>query len=163
MNAQRIVVPLDGSALAEAAVPKAIEIASATPGANITLVRAAEATVFPGRDPIAAQIAVIEEAETYLERVEARLPHDNIPMKRSVWYGPAAMAIVEAAEAAHADLIVMSTHGRSGLNRLVLGSVAESVVRATHVPILLLRPETAPVDRPVRRAEQAPDKEAAHV
>jgi nucleotide-binding universal stress UspA family protein len=66
----------------------------------------------------------------------------------SVWYGPAAEAIVEAAHFRKADLIVMSSHGRSGLGRLVLGSIAETVLRATHVPILLIRPGEAPLDVP---------------
>ena len=57
-----------------------------------------------------------------------------------------AQAIVEAAKYRKADLIVMSTHGRSGIGRLVLGSVAEKVLRATAVPILLLRPGAAPLD-----------------
>jgi hypothetical protein len=54
------------------------------------------------------------------------------------------------------DLIVMSTHGRSGLGRLVFGSVAESVLRGTRVPILLVRPSTAPLDEPERRGEVRP-------
>jgi hypothetical protein len=48
-----------------------------------------------------------------------------------------------------ADMIVMSTHGRSGLSRLIVGSVAESVLRGTTVPILIVRTERAPVDVPV--------------
>src|SRR5206468_809551 len=51
-----------------------------------------------------------------------------------VWYGPAAAMIVEAATAQKADLIVMSTHGRSGLRRLIIGSVTESVLRGTTIP-----------------------------
>jgi nucleotide-binding universal stress UspA family protein len=67
-------------------------------------------------------------------------------VETSVWYGPAADAIVEAARYRGADLIVMSSHGRSGLGRLVLGSVAESVLRATATPILLIRAGAAPLD-----------------
>jgi nucleotide-binding universal stress UspA family protein len=80
-----------------------------------------------------------------------------------VWYGPATAAIVEAAATSQADLIVMSTHGRSGIGRLLLGSVAESVLRATHTPILLLRPEGAPVATPRGRVEAKAPREAAHV
>jgi nucleotide-binding universal stress UspA family protein len=65
-----------------------------------------------------------------------------------VWYGPAAPAIIEAARVYKVDLIVMSTHGRTGFGRLVWGSVAESVLRGTTVPILLLRPSEAPVELP---------------
>jgi nucleotide-binding universal stress UspA family protein len=77
----------------------------------------------------------------------------------SVWYGPAAPAVIEAAQLRTADLIVMSTHGRSGLGRLILGSVAESVVRGTTTPILLLRDHKAPVDQ----LQDAAPREAAHV
>jgi nucleotide-binding universal stress UspA family protein len=162
MNARRIIVPLDGSPHAEAALPEAIEIARATPGAKIILVRAAEASALPVRDPIEAQIAVVRDAEDYLDAVAARLEGKGVRVTTSVWYGPAAITIVDAAATTRADLIVMSTHGRSGFNRLVLGSVAESVLRATHVPILLLRPDRAPVARPVGVAKQAPAKEITH-
>jgi nucleotide-binding universal stress UspA family protein len=69
-------------------------------------------------------------------------------VRTSVWYGAAAPAIVEAARVAHADLVVMSTHGRSGIGRLILGSVAESVLRGTRTPILLVRDQSAPVQTP---------------
>jgi nucleotide-binding universal stress UspA family protein len=62
---------------------------------------------------------------------------------------------VEAARLRGADLIVMTTHGRSGLGRLILGSVAESVLRGTTTPILLLRVPEAPVETPPGRAEQS--------
>jgi nucleotide-binding universal stress UspA family protein len=69
-------------------------------------------------------------------------------VETSVWYGPPAEAIIEAARVRAIDLIVMSSHGRSGLGRLVLGSVAETVLRGTTVPILLLRDREAPVTLP---------------
>jgi nucleotide-binding universal stress UspA family protein len=70
---------------------------------------------------------------------------------------------VEAADVTHADLIVMSTHGRSGLGRLILGSVAESVVRGTRTPIMLLRDGAAPVDRPRGPATARAATETTHV
>jgi nucleotide-binding universal stress UspA family protein len=162
MKVRKILVPLDGSLLAEAALERAIGIAGETPGTSIAIVRAAEAPTF-GADPIDAQVTVVREAEAYLDQVGARLRDRGVrDVTTSVWYGPAAPAIVEAAEATGADLIVMSTHGRSGLGRLLLGSVAESVLRATHTPILLLRPAGAPVDRLAARPERA-GKETTHV
>ena len=77
-------------------------------------------------------------------------------MATSVWYGPAAYAIVEAAGLHKVDLIAMTTHGRSGLGRLILGSVAESVLRGTTVPILLVRVAEAPVERPTADGVAAP-------
>jgi nucleotide-binding universal stress UspA family protein len=75
-------------------------------------------------------------------------------IQTSVWYGPPASAIVEAARVGKVDLIVMTTHGRSGLGRLILGSVAEAVLRGTTAPILLLRVDGAPVQTPVGIAEE---------
>jgi nucleotide-binding universal stress UspA family protein len=82
-------------------------------------------------------------------------------VETSVWYGPAAPAIVDAARLRRADLIVMSSHGRSGLGRLILGSVAESVLRGTGVPILLLRAPDAPLQPPPGEARVK--KETANV
>jgi nucleotide-binding universal stress UspA family protein len=152
MKLDTILVPLDGSTLAESALPRAAEIA-ATAGARVVLVRAVLAHTFPGGDPIDAQVAVIKDAEAYLADVATRLRTLGVgDVRPSVWYGAPAAAIVDAAEFNHADLIVMMTHGRSGLGRLVMGSVAESVLRATTTPILLLRESGAPVEAPAGRA-----------
>lgn len=147
MSFDRILVPLDGSPLAEAALPKARALAGAH--ATVTLLRAAEARTFPGVDPTEAQISAVEEAEGYLARVLDQLRQDGFAnAETTVWYGPAAAAIVEAAHMRKFDLIVMTTHGRSGLGRLIMGSVAESVLRGTTTPILLVRAETAPIEPP---------------
>jgi nucleotide-binding universal stress UspA family protein len=145
MKLDTILVPLDGSALAEAALPKALELAEVS-GARVLLLRAAQAPTLPGVDPTEAQVRMVSEAEAYLARIEERLTqHGQVKVETSVWYGPAAYAIVEAARVHRVDEIVMTTHGRSGLGRLLLGSVAESVLRSTTTPILLLRAEGAPV------------------
>jgi nucleotide-binding universal stress UspA family protein len=162
MKVKRILVPLDGSALAEAAIAKATEVAG--DGCTLMLLRAAEAHTLPGVDPTEAQVEVVRDAEEYLAAVATRLKEQGIDrVETSVWYGPAASAIVEAARLRKADLIVMSTHGRSGLGRLILGSVAESVLRGTATPILLLRAPGAPVEAPGGTGQARPTKEAAHV
>ena len=148
MKFDKILVPLDGSMLAEAALSAACGFAERD-GSLITLLRAAEAMPRPGGDPVEAQVTAIREAEEYLAAVVRRLADKGVRrVETHVWYGPPAAAIVEAAEAQKADLIVMSTHGRSGLGRLVLGSVAEAVLRGTTVPILIVRAGHAPVDTP---------------
>jgi nucleotide-binding universal stress UspA family protein len=148
MKLDTLLVPLDGSTLAEQALPVAADMAKAS-GARVVLLRAAFAHAYPGRDPVEAQVVVVREAEEYLadaaERVRA-LGVQNVSV--SAWYGEPATAIVEAAEFNRADLIVMTTHGRSGLGRLVMGSVAESVLRGTTTPILILRESGAPVEAP---------------
>ena len=148
MKLDKILVPLDGSMLAEAALSAACDFA-ARDGAIISLLRAAEAMPRPGGDVVEAQVTAIREAEEYLASVVRRLADKKVTrVETHVWYGPPAAAIVEAAAAQKADLIVMSTHGRSGLGRLVLGSVAESVLRGTTVPILVVREDHAPVNAP---------------
>jgi nucleotide-binding universal stress UspA family protein len=70
---------------------------------------------------------------------------------------------VEAARVGKVDMIVMSTHGRTGLGRLVLGSVAESVLRGTHKPILLVRDAGAPIEKLGPAGALATSGEARHV
>ncbi len=146
MNVKTILVPLDGSIVAEAALKPAVDLATKE-GAKLVLLRAAEAHTLPMTDQIDAQVAVMREAEAYLDNARARVMAAGVAeVEVSAWYGPPAEAIVEAARHRDADLIVMSSHGRSGVARLVLGSVAESVLRATAVPILLIRANDAPLD-----------------
>ena len=160
MNVKTILVPLDGSRLAELALAPALDMAR-DKGAKLVLLRAAEAHTTVA-DPTEAQVAVVREAEGYLTDVRARLAGEGaVEIETTVWYGPPADAIVEAARYRAADLIVMSSHGRSGLGRLVLGSVAETVLRSTLTPILLIRAAEAPVLAPYWTRAAA--KELSHV
>ena len=148
MRITTILDPLDGSGLAETALRPAVELAREHRAA-LVLLRAVEAHTGPMADPIQAQVDAVRGAEEYLASVRGRVTQSGVAnVDTSVWYGPAAEAIVEAAQFRKADLIVMSSHGRSGVGRLVLGSIAETVLRATRVPILLIRPGEAPVDVP---------------
>ena len=163
MKLDKILIPLDGSRFAEAALPKAVELVRNNPDATLILLRAAEATTFPGVDPIDAQVSVVQEAEDYLETVAGRLREEGVSgVKTSVWYGAAAPSILEAARIASPDLIMMSTHGRTGIGRLIVGSVAESVLRGTRTPIFLVRVEGTPVETPVGRAAER-ERETANV
>jgi nucleotide-binding universal stress UspA family protein len=161
MNVKTILVPLDGSLLAEAALTPAVEFARQA-GAKLVLLRAAQAHTLPMADLIEAQVLVMREAQEYLETVRARLRAAGIDdVEISAWYGLPVEAIVETARYRHADLIVMASHGRSGVSRVVLGSVAERVLRATAVPILLIRPDGAPLDPPFTPVPSS--QELAHV
>jgi nucleotide-binding universal stress UspA family protein len=163
MMLNKILVPLDGSTLAESAIAKAVEVAGDRP-VTLMLLRATEAHTLPGMDPTEAQVEVVRQAEEYLATVVAGLKGQGIKgVETSVWYGPAAAAILDAARLRKADMIVMSTHGRSGLGRLILGSVAESVLRGTTTPILLLRAPEAPVEIPAGLNQARLTKEASHV
>ncbi len=153
MKTKTILIPLDGSKMAEAAIAEARQLSD--PDSTLVLVRAANALALPGTDMMDAQVYAVQEAEAYLDELKTRLEEEGMRgVDVHVWYGPAAAAIVDAARLYAADLIVMSTHGRSGLGRVVFGSVAESVLRGTRVPILLVRPSSAPI-APVAGREQA--------
>jgi nucleotide-binding universal stress UspA family protein len=162
MKLRKILVPVDGSALAEGAVGEAVALARDS-GATVVLLRAAEAHTLPGVDPTDAQVEVVREAEDYVSGLKARLGETGFSdVETSVWYGPPAPAIIEAAKLQRIDMIVMTTHGRSGLGRIILGSVAESVLRGSDTPILLLRAAGAPLEAP-RGAGQARPRETARV
>jgi nucleotide-binding universal stress UspA family protein len=144
MKLDSILVPLDGSALAEVALSTAVDLASRD--STLVLVRSTEAHTGLGDDMVEAQVKAVREAEEYLEAVAGRTRKaGSAKVETHVWYGPPAASIIEAARVMKVNLIVMSTHGRGGLGRLILGSVAESVLRGTRTPILLLRPSEAPV------------------
>ena len=80
------------------------------------------------------------DAKTYLSEVERRLSKKGLRVRTRVALGgPPAEEILAAIKATSADLVAMATHGRSGLGRALLGSVAESVLRASPVPVLMIR------------------------
>ena len=150
MKVDRILVPLDGSETAEAAIRDALQIAR--PDSTLLLVRAAQAGA-----TLLDDMQAVNEAEGYLAALKASLEKaGSRSIQTHVWYGAPASAIVEAARVNRADVILMSTHGRSGLGRLVFGSVAESVLRGTTVPILLVRPAGAPLEQPSGQNEARP-------
>jgi nucleotide-binding universal stress UspA family protein len=148
----RILVPVDGSTLSEAAIPMALEVTADRP-CELELLRVVPSLLqggvsFLGMEPVPmigpdwddAHDEEIEVARQYLERLAARLPAE-VRVTRSVRLGNPAEEIVQRARDGF-GLIVMSTHGRTGLGRWVLGSVADAVVRGSFVPVLLVRPET---------------------
>jgi nucleotide-binding universal stress UspA family protein len=146
MANDRILVPLDGSDLAEQAIDKALELADPE-RSTVILLRSTGSEIMPGLEPAQVDDAEVREAEQYLVGVAERLARGGLKrVARSIWFGSAADAIVEAARLMRVDLIVMGTHGRSGLGRAILGSVAESVLRGTAAPLLLVRSPEAPLE-----------------
>jgi nucleotide-binding universal stress UspA family protein len=140
-----IVVPLDGSEFAEHAVAAAAGIARSE-GARLHLVRAHEAPVIPTSPDVMVpydakwDAALRQEEREYLQSVANRISEKwGITTRTEVVDGPPAMAIATYAREMEVDLIVMTTHGRGGLSRMWLGSVADGVIRRGGVPVLLLR------------------------
>jgi nucleotide-binding universal stress UspA family protein len=143
---KRILVPLDGSPLAEAVLPHAQAQASSD-DAEIFLLRVAvnPAAEFSFSDPaLASDMVDAMEAETlsYLQSTRTKVQKHGIRTSFLIREGSIAETILEVSLEIHADLIAMSTHGRSGLSRWLLGSIADRVVNHSHVPVLLIRPHS---------------------
>jgi len=139
-----IVVPLDGSELAERALPYAIRMARSR-GDQLVLLRVALASApmtIEGTQWERDQRDAVEESERYLEGVLVGVK--DVPASLEVPYGPAAREILAAVRRLHATSVVMATHGRTGLSHLLHGSVAEEVLAASHVPVLLVRSHVGP-------------------
>jgi len=135
---ERILVPLDGSACAEAVIPKVEELVAGRK-MGICLLRVVFAPVFPGVDPTDAQVKVVREAEEYLKGLGNHLRAKGLDVDTHVRYGDDAEEILDHAVQKEIDLIAMSTHGRNGIKRFFLGSVAEKVLRHATKPVFLVR------------------------
>ena len=138
MKKEKILVPLDGSECAENILPR-VETLATHLNAGISLLRVAFAHSFPGADPTEAEVAVVREAEAYLQGVKGRLEAKGFAVDTHVRYGDEAEELLAHSSHADIDLIAMSTHGRSGVKRFLLGSVAEKIIRHATKPIYLVR------------------------
>lgn len=134
---KKILVTLDGSETAEEILPH-IQALSSSDG-EVHLLRVAMAHTLPGVDPTDAQAKVVREGEDYLKAVEDRLKQTGIKVESHVRYGHPAEEILDHIEHRDVDLIAMTTHGRSGVGRWLMGSVAEKVVRSCPIPVLVVR------------------------
>jgi nucleotide-binding universal stress UspA family protein len=146
---KRILVPLDGSQLSEAALPWAERVAKAL-DAQVIVFRAAEAHALAGVSQADSEVRALEVAQEYLNGVVARLKAKGITAWPITAYGKPGDHIAEAAGGHEATMIIMSTHGRSGLTRWLFGSVADKVVRSATVPVLLVRGAVTPAEQ-IRR------------
>ncbi|HLV97389.1 MAG TPA: universal stress protein [Ktedonobacterales bacterium] len=138
----RIVVPLDGSKLAEEALPTAIAFAQRA-GANgkliLLCVSKVEYLSYSRGGPFEVPAGVHEVIDAYLSRVEQEVKAQGVTVEAVRTEGDPAIAIVDMAHDHHADLIVMVTHAREGMSRLIHGSVADRVLQGAPVPVLLLK------------------------
>lgn len=140
---KRILVPLDGSERAERALPVAARLARASGGRVVlTEIVRSPAEFEVGAAPPAPWIPAAVRAErdhasSYLEQVAERELR-GVESQRCVYAGPVAQTLLMAAREQAADLIVMTTHGRTGLARWALGSVADKLIRRADVPALVL-------------------------
>jgi nucleotide-binding universal stress UspA family protein len=145
----RILVPLDGSDLSESVLPW-LQESALRKEADMFLLRVTDPfLVSPGAMPPSMgermQQQTVVAAEEYLNRVKDRFP--GLPLQTITSVGLAREEIAAVAERQHCDLIVMASHGRSGLARWLLGSVAEGVLRVSPCPVLLMRPPVTAATR----------------
>ncbi|MBI5300740.1 MAG: universal stress protein [Chloroflexi bacterium] len=140
---RKILVPLDGSKIAEGVLPHAKALAYSE-GAELILLNVASN---PGMDYLFADpglaASVVEEqqqrSKKYMSEIQEQLRSEGFHVSVLLRDGPVAEVILISAEEAQADVIAMSTHGRTGPARWLLGSVADRVVRNSKIPVLLIR------------------------
>ncbi len=142
---KRILVPLDGSKLSEEVLPHAENLARAL-NVEIILLHV-DVSPAPEFNPRTSPLSQPEEVKrlhadekAYIKNVCSKLESAGARATYLLREGPVAEMIMEVAETMQADLITMSTHGRTGMLRLLLGSVAERVVHESRIPVMLIRP-----------------------
>ncbi|CAG0928756.1 Universal stress protein E [Thermoflexales bacterium] len=140
---KKILVPLDGSPLSQRALQPALTLSQPT-GAELLLVRVPVVDTLSFAVSEARQRQLVQDALLYLETLRKSNEQPQLNLRTQVLTGDAASAIIDTARAEQADLIVMSTHGYSGLTRWVLGSVTEKVLRSAPCPVLAVRAARPP-------------------
>jgi nucleotide-binding universal stress UspA family protein len=147
---QKILVPLDGSKLAECALPYVEELAKGCGTEEIILVSVTERVqgyrVFDDSTQLRGQRLIREavgkkqeQAQRYLDRIAKAMKAKGISVDTEVLLGDPAEEIVSYAKHPGCDIIIISSHGRSGISRWAYGSVADKIFRASCVPILMVR------------------------
>jgi nucleotide-binding universal stress UspA family protein len=138
-----VMLPLDGSDLAEASLQFGVAIAKAM-GLRVVLVRVASQVFTMYRDETAEHVRQAEgwlrqSAHDYLKAIQSQFTAEGLEASLEIEAGHPAQAIIEQAISRPGTLIVMTSHGRSGIGRWLLGSVADKVIRSGAAPVLLLR------------------------
>lgn len=161
-----LLVPLDGSDLSEWSLPLAAKVARAT-GAELHLARVHEryepehlignsSFQWEGLDLAEYDGHHRDDESEYLASVTERLDGDGIAVDARLLDGDTAERLTGYADEVHSDLIVITSHGRSGLRRAWLGSVADAMVRRSHRPLLILHPGE-------KRALYSEDRDIRHI
>jgi nucleotide-binding universal stress UspA family protein len=151
---EHLLVGLDGSSVAERVLEHTLALATAF-GSTVTLLRATDAietliaetatsssnfgNIGPVMDPTPIMEAEQEDAVEYLNGLAARLHEHNVTVSTEHPEGDAAELLVERAKELGVSLILLTTHGRSGLGKVVFGSVADSVIRHAPCAVLLVK------------------------
>ncbi len=143
MEIRKILAPTDFSACGDAALAYAAALAKRL-GASLTILHAYELPILgmaEGALVATSEVTgrIVVSAEKALEERKKKMESEGLKVEGLLRQGIADVEIIEQASATGADLIVMGTHGRRGFSHMLLGSVAERVVRGSHVPVLTRR------------------------
>jgi len=148
---ERILVPLDGSKVGEAALPIVEELVSKlSPEHKVEVIlfrSVAQLTYWVIAGETSARVpytdkeleTVKKKTQAYLDKAGEALSRKGVVVKTRVSFGDAAGEILKATDELNVDLVAMSTHGRSGFRRWAFGSVTDKVLRAGKVPVLMAR------------------------
>ena len=161
----RILVPLDGSPLAEQALPRAVEMARLD-GAAIILLRVITPQAYPPRaivDPHPSWLdKQISHAEHYLFDVAEKIRAQNIPTMTDIVVSENVIgAIIDFAARQRVQVIAIATHGRGGVTRVLYGSVAEALMHSANACVLVQRPQTVEPNTAPATRESAPGRSIA--
>lgn len=144
---QKIMVPLDGSPLAECVFPHVEALARGCSVKGVVFVRVVDPINIPpaylagaiGTETEKIEAEMRSDAEKYLQQLLGRIRYDGVSLQAKVLEGRAADSLAEYAEKNGVDLIVIATHGRSGVSRWAWGGVADRILRSACVPVLMVR------------------------
>ena len=152
---RKVMVPLDGSQLSECSLEHMKAIATGCHITEVILLRVVEplssnevsALAQVGGNPIAELETLYKtEATDYIAGMVQKLVKEGVSVRGEVINGKAADTILDYAGKNNVDLVIMSTHGRSGISRWAFGSVADKVVRYSIVPVLLVAPASCRIN-----------------
>ena len=151
----KILVPLDGSEMAECVIPYVQWFMKVSQVNEIVLLRVVEpfhiaggleSSVMP-EDRKQIQHDVKGLAGEYLDKIAGQLKEEKVKITPTTIEGKPAKAIADYVSTCDVDLIIMATHGFSGLHRWVRGSVADEILHAAKVPVFMVKPEDRPPDK----------------
>jgi len=145
---EKIMVPLDGSELAECVLPHVEGLIKGCHVSNVVFVRVVEpitapvgiGNVYIGREESRERESTRKSAvKDYLNQIMDRLKHEGTELHSEVLVGRVADSLADYTEKNDIDLILIATHGRSGVTRWVRGSIADKILRSSNAPVLMVR------------------------
>ena len=143
---EKIMVPLDGSELAECVLPHVEGFIKGCHVSNVVFVRVVEpitapvGNVYIGREESRERESTRKSAvKDYLNQIVDRLKHEGTELYSEVLVGRVADSLADYTEKNDIDLILIATHGRSGVTRWVRGSIADKILRSSNAPVLMVR------------------------